>query len=333
LQPHTRFLEIPTPSGNTIKIAIYEWGDSVLTSPSPLEGKGWGGGYNLDTELNNTTPLPNPSSPQGGREFNKEVILCIHGLTRNGRDFDVLAEHLSANYRVIAVDMAGRGKSQWQADPALYNYPQYVADVANIIAQLGLQKIHFIGTSMGGIIGMMLANALPNLLKTLTINDIGCFVPASGLQRISQYVGASEFTTRAEAESALRLRCAAYGIASEEHWQNLFTNSIQETEDGKFRLAYDPAISKNFGAIEDVKDVDLWMLWAAVQKIPTLLIRGGISDILPADVAQKMKESHPDLTLLEIAGVGHAPALADAVQISAIHELISKHSPQQNASV
>lgn len=293
MQPITKFLDIPTPNSKTIKIAVYEWGNFA----------------------------------------NSEVVFCVHGLTRNGRDFDVLAQNLSANYRVIAVDIAGRGKSEWQADASFYNYPQYVMDVANILAQLGLQRVHFIGTSMGGIIGMMLANAFPTLLKTLTINDIGCFVPAAGLKRISQYVGASEFSTRAEAEAALRLRCAAYGIASEEHWQSLFESSIQETEFGNFRLAYDNAISKNFGSIDDVKDVDLWMLWAAVQEIPTLLIRGAISDILPTDMAQKMKETHPDLTLLEIANVGHAPALADAVQISAIYELISKHSPLQNANV
>ena len=285
MQPHTTFLDIPTPTGKTSKIAVYEWGDVA----------------------------------------NAETIFCVHGLTRNGRDFDILAENLSANYRLIAVDMAGRGKSEWQADPALYNYPQYVMDVANILAQLGLQRIHFIGTSMGGIIGMLLVNAFPNLLKTLTINDIGCFVPAAGLKRISQYVGASEFASRLEAENALRLRCETYGISSEEHWQNLFESSIQQTPEGKFRLAYDPAISKNFSADAEIKDIDLWQLWEAVKKVPTLLIHGKISDILPADVAQKMQATHPNFTLLEIPKVGHAPALADNVQISTIRNFISRH--------
>lgn len=284
-QPITKFFDVPTVHGKTIKIAVHEWGNSA----------------------------------------NSEVVFCVHGLTRNGRDFDVLADNLSANYRVIAVDIAGRGKSDWQADASFYNYPQYIMDVANILAQLGLQRVHFIGTSMGGIIGMMLANAFPNLLKTLIINDIGCFVPASALKRILEYVGQTKFNSLEEAEIELKKRSSAYGIKSEEHWQNMFANFIVKKPDGKFYFAYDPAIVSTFSAKEDLQDVDLWMLWAAVQKIPTLLIRGGISDILPADVAQKMKETHTDLTLLEIAGVGHAPALADDLQIAAIREFILKN--------
>jgi len=281
--PQTIFLDVPTLGiDKNHRLAVYDWGNSQSA----------------------------------------ETVFCIHGLTRNGRDFDILAEELSKTHRVLCLDIAGRGKSQWHEDYKHYNYGDYVADATNVISQLGLSRINFVGTSMGGIIGMMLANSAPKLLKTLTLNDVGCFIPASGLKRISQYVAVNVFKTRVEAESALRLRCAAYGITSEAHWQNMFANGIDQTEDGSFRLAYDAAIAKNFGNTDEIKDVDLWQLWEALKPIPTLLIRGEKSDILPRETALQMKTSHPNLTLLEIPSVGHAPALTDEFQISAIKNRI-----------
>ncbi len=277
--PQTYFLDIPILNADgTHKIAVHEWGNANA----------------------------------------EETVFCVHGLTRNGRDFDVLASSLCDSYRVIAVDMVGRGKSQWHTDHAHYNYVDYVADIAHIFTQLKLIKTHWIGTSMGGIIGMMVANSFPQFLKTLTINDIGCLVPAAGLKRIAEYVSTNNFKTRAEAEAALCSRCAAYGIQAEEHWQNLFVHSIEETGDCCFRLAYDPAIAQGFVKNDDVKDIDLWSLWEMVKKIPTLLIRGDKSDILPAGVAKKMQETHPNLQLLTVPDVGHAPALMDDAQITTI---------------
>jgi pimeloyl-ACP methyl ester carboxylesterase len=289
MQPHILSFNVPTAdTGKTHRLALYNWGGSAT----------------------------------------KEVVFCVHGLTRNGRDFDIMAEYLANNsFRVLCLDVAGRGKSQWHDDCALYNYPQYVDDTYNIIKQMKLEKIHFVGTSMGGIIGMMLANAFPNLLKTITLNDIGCFIPAKGLQRIAEFVGVNIFKTCAEAEAALRLRCCAYGITDEAHWQNLFTHSIEKVADDQFRIAYDPAIAKNFGNHAEIKDVNLWALWEAVKPIPTLLIHGEKSDILTHETARQMQKSHPNLTLLEIQGVGHAPALADTTQISAIRELLAKSCP------
>ena len=283
IEPKTLHFAVPIgDTGKTHNIALYDWGNSQAA----------------------------------------ETVFCVHGLTRNGRDFDILAKNLASDYRVLCLDVAGRGKSDWHEDPELYNYPQYVADVAHLIGKLGLIKIHFIGTSMGGIIGMMLANAFPNLLKTLTLNDIGCLVEAAGLKRISAYIGETIFATRAEAEAELCKRCSTYGIADEAHWQNMFNHSIQETEDGKFRFAYDPDIAKSFGDSTKIKDVDLWALWEAVKQVPTLLIRGEKSDILSHETAIKMRDSHPNLTLLEIPNVGHAPALADAIQIATIRKLL-----------
>jgi pimeloyl-ACP methyl ester carboxylesterase len=289
IEPRTTFFDVPLAGAEgTHKMAVYEWGN---------------------------------------KEGAAETVFCGHGLTRNGRDFDVLASALAKNYRVLSVDMAGRGKSEWYNDPAQYNYGSYAADINYLVTQLKLASVHWIGTSMGGILGMILAASSPKLFRTLTLNDIGCMVPASGLNRIVKYVALTDFKTRALAEDELRTRCAPYGIKNKEHWQNLFSHSIQETENGEFRLAYDAVIAKNLNANpgEPMQDVNLWPLWEAVKTIPTLLIRGAQSDLLTHQTAIEMEKSHPEFSLLEIDGVGHAPALMDEVQIRAIKRWLETH--------
>lgn len=283
-QPKTTFFDIPTfGTDKTHKIAVYEWENASAT----------------------------------------EVVFCVHGLTRNGRDFDVLATALSKKYRVFSLDVAGRGKSEWHADVSHYNYGDYIADIMQIIARLGISKLHWIGTSMGGIIGMMLANSAPQMFKTLTLNDIGCLIPAVGLKRILTYVGKTEFATQQEAENELRIRCSPYGIEKEEHWQNLFANSIQKSENGTFRFAYDPAIIGTFPPADKLENINLWALWEKIKTIPTLLVRGEKSDLLTHETAIQMQQSHPNFSLLEVAGAGHAPALMSDEQISTIERFIN----------
>ncbi len=284
VEPRSFFLNVPVSGGKeTNKTALYEW---------------------------------------GSRTTSKGTVFCVHGLTRNGRDFDALASALCEDYRVIAIDMAGRGKSEWHINPVFYSYPAYVADISNVVSQLSLHDIHWVGTSMGGILGMMVANSFPGLIKTLTLNDVGCLIPAEGIKRISGYVGnATNFPSRAAAEAELRRRCAPYGIKIEDDWQHLFTHSIEVGDNKNFRLAYDPDIAKGF-ADGEIKDVNLWGLWEAVKPIPTLLIRGNNSDLLTHQTALEMKNQHPNLTLLEVEGVGHAPALIDDGQIGAVKERI-----------
>ncbi len=288
-EPRILFFDVPIVcTEGTHKMVVYEWGNAVS---------------------------------------NSGTLFCVHGLTRNGRDFDVMASALAENYRVLAVDMAGRGKSQWHSDPAQYNYGSYAADISYLVSELQLSGVHWVGTSMGGILGMMLAST-PKLFRTLTLNDVGCLIPAAGLNRIMQYVSArTSFKTRALAEEELRTRCAPYGIKSEAHWQDLFTHSIEQTADGEFRLAYDPAIGKNLNAnpSQPMQDVNLWPFWEAVRVIPTLLIHGAQSDILTHQTAIEMEKSHPDFSLLEVDGVGHAPALMDEVQTDAIKKWIKTH--------
>ncbi len=290
IEPRTNFFDVPIAGeSGTHKLAVYEWGDVTA---------------------------------------NKGTVFCVHGLTRNGRDFDVLASALSENHHVYSIDVAGRGKSQWHENPAHYNYGSYIADIGYIIAKLGLTNINWIGTSMGGIIGMMVANSFPKLLRTITLNDIGCLIPAAGLTRISGYVSSlTNFESCALAEDELRVRCAPYGINSEENWRNLFAHSIQETADRKFRLAYDPAIAKNLTVAPDtpIQDINLWSLWEAIKTIPTMLIRGAQSDLLTHETAIQMEKSHPDFCLLEIDNVGHAPALMDEIQINDIKKWLKIH--------
>jgi pimeloyl-ACP methyl ester carboxylesterase len=290
IEPSIDFIDVPLAGKSGVhKLAVYEWGD---------------------------------------RDYSKQTVLCVHGLTRNGRDFDFLASALAPDYRVIAFDVAGRGKSERLSNPADYNYATYLADTTYLINKLGLHKIHYIGTSMGGIIGMMLVGNIPGLIKSLTLNDIGCLVPAAGLKRITQYVGATEFESRAAAEAELRARCAPYGIKDELCWQNLFKHSIEEIPGGRVRLAYDPAIIDNLKKpLVPITDVNLWGFWPKITAIPTLVLRGKSSDILPHKTAIRMQRLHPDLRLLEIDNVGHAPALMDAQQINAIRSLLEYERP------
>ena len=264
-----------------------------------------------------------------GNPHASRTVLCVHGLTRNGRDFDFLAEALAQNYRVLCPDMPGRGGSEWLSDPAQYSYPTYIADIAFVLRSLHIKQVDWIGTSMGGIIAMMMAGAHPGLIRSLVLNDVGCLIPASGLKRILSYAGVrTNFPTRTEAEAALRERCAPFGITSEVEWQHLFAHSIEEVG-GMFRLAYDPAIANTFPKEKDIKDINLWPLWKNLSHIPILLMRGANSDILTHATAMEMKMRHPDFALQEIPATGHAPALMEISQITLIADWMRYRAQQK----
>ncbi|MDE3060842.1 MAG: alpha/beta hydrolase, partial [Pseudomonadota bacterium] len=231
-----------------------------------------------------TFNVPNVTEPQlthrmacwqWGNPNAAETVLCVHGLTRNGRDFDVLAGALSSRYRVLCPDMPGRGKSEWLVDPMGYNNAAYVAGILFMLTQLGIRQPHWVGTSMGGILGLMAANTAPGLIRSLVMNDVGCLIPSAALMRILSYAtSGSSFATRAEAEAALRFRCATFGITDEAHWQLLFEHSIEPYEGG-FRLTCDPALFTSAPPPDQpVADINLWGLWPAVAALPVLLVRG-----------------------------------------------------------
>ncbi len=252
-------------------------------------------------------------------------VLCVHGLTRNGRDFDYLASELSQTRNVISLDMPGRGKSDYLNDAAGYSYPAYVADIFALLKSRAIPQVDWVGTSMGGIIAMVFAAQMPGVIRKLVMNDVGMLIPAAGLKRILTYAGSvPSFASRTEAESAFRARTATFGITNEEHWRHLFEYSLIQNADGSWTFAYDPKILPPLDSNIAVQDVDFWQLWPALEKLPILLLRGAQSDILTHDTALQMKQRGSSLTLRELEGIGHAPALMDDAQISLITEFLNQ---------
>ena len=252
----------------------------------------------------------------------EKVVVCVHGLTRNGRDFDRLAECLAeAGARVVCPDVVGRGRSDWLANPAGYTDPQYFADLTALIARLGVAEIDWVGTSMGGLMGMMMA-AQPNTpVRRLVMNDIGPFVPKASLERIGDYVGADPiFEDVAAVEAYLRFLYTGFGILPDECWRAIAEHGHRARSDGRLGLAYDPAIGNALKAAP-LEDVTLWPLWDRV-RAPVLALRGAASDLLLAETAREMAERGPKATVVEIPGAAHAPGLMVGEQTALIRDFL-----------
>ena len=245
------------------------------------------------------------------------VVVCVHGLTQTARSFDRLADTLSPDRRVICLDVVGRGRSGWLADPSEYDFPQYLADVNALVARLGVDSMEFVGTSMGGIIGMLLA-AMPNTpVGKLVVNDVGPFIPKAALEWIRDYVGTDPvFPDLAALEAYLRQIWAPFGDLDDREWAHLAETSARKAEDGSFALAYDPAIAVPMKA-NPVTDVDLWPVWNAIS-CDTLVVRGAESLLLQAETAREMTERGPRAELIEIPGVGHAPTFSRPSEIEPV---------------
>ena len=254
---------------------------------------------------------------QWGRDDAPGTVVCVHGLTRNGRDFDALALDLAGHRRVACPDVVGRGRSDWLASPTLYGYPQYCADMAALIARLGVAEVDWVGTSMGGLIGMLLAAQPNSPIRRLVINDVGPFVAKAGLQRIADYVGKDPvFEDIAAVESYLRFVLMGFGRLPDEAWRHMAEHSARRRGDGRYGLAYDPAIAEAFKA-QPLDDVDLWPVWDRI-RCPVLVLRGADSDLLLAETAEEMTRRGPGARVVEVPHTGHAPALMTADQIAAV---------------
>lgn len=258
-----------------------------------------------------------------GDRNNPDIVVCVHGLSRNGLDFEPLARALSAKYRVICPDMAGRGNSSWLANKNDYNYGVYCADVIALLVQLGIGRVNWIGTSMGGIIGMMIAAGNPALIKKLVLNDVGAVVSAGGLKRIAGYIGTSgTFDSEETATTYMKSIMSTWGIETDEQWRWMLEATFAKTPEGRYMLRYDSDISKPFrdaiSAGVEITDIDLSAFWNVIQ-CPTLILRGEVSDILTKKTADAMC-SRPGVTLKEIKGAGHAPALLNTEQITTIRD-------------
>jgi pimeloyl-ACP methyl ester carboxylesterase len=246
-------------------------------------------------------------------------VLCVHGLTRNGRDFDALAQALAARgRRVLCPDLPGRGASDWLEDPVLYVPPSYAAALAHLLARLD-QPVDWVGTSLGGICAMLVGAAPGHPIRRLVLNDIGATIPQAALARIRDYMGATppRFGTLAEVEAHLARVHAPFGPGTD--WAHLARHSARALAEGGFALHYDPAIATPVLAAEPA-ETDLSPLWA-MNAAPTLLIRGAESDLLTAATARAMAQ-RPGVSLLEIAGCGHAPSLMPADQVSAVSDFL-----------
>ncbi|HUN67208.1 MAG TPA: alpha/beta hydrolase [Burkholderiales bacterium] len=257
-----------------------------------------------------------------GDPRNERALVCVHGLTRCARDFDALAAALSDRYRVVCPDVAGRGDSEWLADPMLYQLPQYLGDMVTLVARLDVESVDWVGTSMGALIGMALA-AQPNTpVRKMVVNDAGPVVSKASLERIATYVGmAPVFPDMATAEQYVRAVSTTFGPHTDAEWRFLTEVVVRRNDDGTLRLHYDPRLAEPFRANMPEKDLELWDLWDAI-RCPTLVLRGAQSDLLTRETCDKMAGRGPKAKVIEIPGVGHAPTLLHADQIKLVREFL-----------
>ncbi|MDH1703909.1 alpha/beta fold hydrolase [Comamonas terrigena] len=269
-----------------------------------------------------------------GNPAHPHVIVCVHGLTRQGRDFDVLARALAPHARVICPDVAGRGRSEWLADPQHYAVPQYALDMLMLLqhlqAQAPLQTLDWIGTSMGGLIGMALAGQaqlpLPVPIRRLVLNDVGPTLEWAALQRIGSYVGQPvRFASVEEAAATLRVISAGFGPHTDAEWRALTEPMLAPLPDGGLGLHYDPAIGVALrGMTREEAEQGQTLMWQLYDQITaqTLLLRGEQSDLLTAATAQAMQERGPRAQCVVLANVGHAPTLVSADQVAVVRDFV-----------
>ncbi|MEX0921164.1 MAG: alpha/beta hydrolase [Rhodovibrionaceae bacterium] len=253
------------------------------------------------------------------------TAICVHGLTRNGRDFDDLAQALAgAGWRVVCPDIAGRGKSDRLPSAELYGFPQYLNDMTALIARLDVERVDWIGTSMGGLMGMMFAAPRNTPLRSLVINDIGPYIARSTLLEIGDYVGKNPvFESYEDAEAYIRETHAGFGKLSDAQWKHLTQHSVAKSKDG-YRPIYDPQIGEAFHKGYQ-GDVDLWSVWDAIT-CPTLVLRGKDSTTLSSQTAAGMSRRGPCAKEEVISGCGHAPALMDEKQIRLIVDFLQQQN-------
>ena len=259
-----------------------------------------------------------------GDAENPRVVICVHGLTRNCRDFDALATVLQNDLRVISVSIAGRGKSSWLANPDDYSYPQYMADMTALIGRItatGSNDISWVGTSMGGMLGMLLA-AQPNTpIRRLVLNDVGAVIPKAAMERIGSYVSKIlRFGSCEETEAWLRMTLAPFGPLSDAQWRHLTVHNSKQHDDGSWSMNYDPNIALPFQKVQ-ARDIELWNYYDAI-RCPTLLLRGALSDLLQKDIAVQMTQRGPRPELVEFEGIGHAPALMSDDQTGIVRNFL-----------
>jgi pimeloyl-ACP methyl ester carboxylesterase len=258
---------------------------------------------------------------------NGKPVVCVHGLTGNGFDFDYLAEDLIQHgYRIIAVDLPGRGRSDFLSDPMDYNYGQYVHDLHALLRHLKLDtpgSVDWIGVSLGGLLGIRMAGEPGTPIKRLILNDIGPTVPKAALDFIYQVI-AKTYTFDTIAELELRMRATrglTWGPVTNEQWSHMAKHNARAMDDGLITYAYDPRIARVFETFP-IGDVDLWPLWDAI-KMPVMAIQGALSMLLTRDIIRQMESRGPDFELVVFDGCGHVPSLMAPYQIEVVRQWLS----------
>lgn len=262
-----------------------------------------------------------------GDARNRDVLVCVHGLTRSSRDFDELARTLCGQFRIVCPDVAGRGDSDRLADAKLYTWTQYVADMVTLLARLDVESVNWLGTSMGGFVGMALAAQAGSPVKKLVLNDAAPVIGKAALERIGAYLGqAHSFASLEEAEQYVRAIAAPFGPHTDAQWRFLAETWVRRNEDGSWRPHYDTRIAEAYRATMPDKDLELWHLYDAV-RCPTLLVRGELSDVVSRQAAAEMTRRGPKARVAEIRGVGHAPTLLQPDQIALVRDFLLEGEP------
>lgn len=265
-------------------------------------------------------------------------VVCVHGLTRQARDFDVLAQSLRRHARVISIDVAGRGHSDWLADPNGYQVGVYASDIAQLLMQWRMANpevhIDWVGTSMGGLIGMTLASQPTLAPRRLVLNDVGPVLEWTSLKRIGDYVGKNpSFDSEAQAVAYLASISASFGPHTPEQWLALSRPMLRQRDDGRLGFHYDPGIARPFEVLAQAAgeetarqainagEAAMWAMFDAIE-CPTLLLRGADSDLLSRATAQAMGQRGPRASCVEFAGVGHAPTLVSPDQVQVVCDFL-----------
>jgi pimeloyl-ACP methyl ester carboxylesterase len=263
----------------------------------------------------------------------KPPVLCLPGLTRNSRDFADLADRLSPHFRVVALDFRGRAMSGYDPVPARYIPPTYAHDVIELLDQLAIPEAVFVGTSLGGLVTMLMAVMAPQRIAAAILNDVGPEVGQSGLDRIKTYVG-KDIRFRSWDEAADTI-AANYGASFDRYthadWVKMAKRNCRE-ENGEIRFDYDMAIALPFNTGGEVPQVDLWPLFTALAQKPLLLIRGANSELLSAETAARMQAAAPQMKFALVEGVGHAPELSEPEAVAAIDDFLASLEPSAAAA-
>jgi pimeloyl-ACP methyl ester carboxylesterase len=283
-KPTRKFhVDVISTSGDTRRMAVHDWGDIA----------------------------------------NQNVLICVHGLSRNGRDFDVIANALSDRYRVLCPDVIGRGESDWYATASEYAIPNYVAAMQKMLSDLAVKEYDWIGTSMGGLIGMVMAS-LPNSgMRKFVINDVGPEIERAALERIAEYISARPraFPDYMSLFNAAQAAIAPFGPLTDEQKHHIITTSCRKREDRLWEFNTDPKIGEAFVAGLKLPAIDLWPLWSSINQ-KTLILRGQTSDLLSVATVNKMISDAQFARAITVEDTGHAPMLMDAPTIAQIREFL-----------